>query len=107
MLWPHLRAAYNLARWLLRNDQDAEDVVQESFLKAFQAVASFRGKDPRVWLLSIVRNTALNLIRRRRSEPEVAWNDALPGPIDRGADPEKSMIQESRREQIRAAIEQL
>ncbi len=106
-LWPHLRAAYNLARWLVRNDHDAEEVVQESFLKAFQAVSSFRGTDPRVWLLSIVRNTALNLLRRRRTGPEVAWNDGMPGPVDTGADPEKSLIRESRREQIRAAIEQL
>ena len=46
-MWPHMRAAYNLARWLVRNDQDAEDIVQESFLKAFKARTSFRGAKPR------------------------------------------------------------
>jgi RNA polymerase sigma-70 factor, ECF subfamily len=55
-VWPHMRSAYNLARWLLRNDHDAEDVVQEAFLKAFKAIDGFRGGDARLWTLSIVRN---------------------------------------------------
>src|SRR5919197_162736 len=56
ILWPHLRTAYKFARWLVRNDHDAEDVLQESFVKAFRALESFRGGDSRVWLLTIVRN---------------------------------------------------
>ena len=55
---PHMDAAYNLARWLTRRDQDAEDVVQEAYLRAFQFFGSFRGGDGRTWLLAIVRNTA-------------------------------------------------
>src|SRR5512140_571670 len=66
-MWPHMRAAYNLARWLVRNDQDAEDVVQESFLKAFKAQASFRGTEAKTWMLSIVRNTAMACRRRDKS----------------------------------------
>ena len=66
-MWPHMRAAYNLARWLVRNDQDAEDVVQESFLKAFKAQASFRGTEAKTWMLSIVRNTAMDFRRRDKS----------------------------------------
>ena len=54
---PHLDAAYNLARWLTRNDADAEDVVQEAFLRAFKFFGNFRGGDSRSWLLTIVRNT--------------------------------------------------
>ncbi|HEX9017880.1 MAG TPA: sigma factor, partial [Anaerolineaceae bacterium] len=50
---PHLNAAFNLARWLMNNDQDAEDVVQESFLRAFKYFASFQGGNSRSWLLSI------------------------------------------------------
>ena len=44
-MWPHLRAAYNFARWLLRSNHDAEDIVQESFLKAYKAIDTFRGGD--------------------------------------------------------------
>lgn len=54
---PHLSAAYNLARWLTRNDHDAEDIVQEAYLRAFRFFGSFRGDHGRVWLLGIVRNT--------------------------------------------------
>src|SRR5215467_11677099 len=55
---PHLDASYNLARWLMKNDVDAEDVVQEAFLRALRFRDSFRGGEPRAWLLTIVRNTA-------------------------------------------------
>jgi RNA polymerase sigma factor (sigma-70 family) len=58
-LLPHLGSAYNLARWLTRNDQDAEDVVQEAYLRAFKYFDGFRGADCRPWLLAIVRNTYL------------------------------------------------
>src|SRR4051794_20361269 len=61
-VWPHLRGAYNLARWLTGNQHDAEDVVQESFIKAFRAVDRVRGEDARAWVLAIVRNTALNFL---------------------------------------------
>jgi RNA polymerase sigma-70 factor (ECF subfamily) len=106
-IWPHLRAAYNFARWLVRNDQDAEDIVQESFLKAYKAAGEFRGRDPRVWLLAIVRNTTINLMRRRRSEQTVPWRDELPEPADPAANPEAALISQSRRAQIRAAIQVL
>jgi hypothetical protein len=59
-MWPHMRAAYNLARWLVRNDHDAEDIVQESFMKAYKAQESFRGGESKTWMLSIVRNTAMD-----------------------------------------------
>jgi RNA polymerase sigma-70 factor (ECF subfamily) len=101
---PHLRAAYNFARWLVRNDHDAEDIVQESFMKAFAAADEFRGHDAKVWLFTIVRNTTINLIRRRRSERVVQWQDEMPEPADTAADPEAAMISLSRRERIRAAI---
>ena len=66
-MWPHMRAAYNLARWLMRNDHDAEDVVQESFMKAYEAQESFRGGEAKTWMLSIVRNTAMDFLRRYKS----------------------------------------
>ena len=55
---PHVDAAYRLARWLMRNEHDAEDAVQEASLRAFRYFDTFRGGNPRAWLLSIVRTTA-------------------------------------------------
>ena len=60
----HLDAAHNLARWLLRNEQDAQDVVQESYLRAFRSFAGFRGGNGRAWLLTIVRNTSYTLLKK-------------------------------------------
>jgi RNA polymerase sigma factor (sigma-70 family) len=64
---PHLDAAYNLARWLTRNEADAADVVQESFMRAFKAFNGFRGGDGRAWLLTIVRHTCYTWLRRERA----------------------------------------
>src|SRR5438046_4319986 len=61
---PHLDAAHNLARWLLRNEQDAQDVVQEAYLRAFRSFGGFRGTNGRAWLLTIVRNTAYTLLKK-------------------------------------------
>ena len=63
---PHLDAAYNLARWLVRDDHDARDVVQEAYLRAFKFAAGFRGGDARAWILTIVRNSAFTWLRRNR-----------------------------------------
>jgi RNA polymerase sigma-70 factor (ECF subfamily) len=104
---PHLRAAYNFAKWLVRNDHDAEDIVQESFMKAFAASGEFRGRDTRVWLFTIVRNTTINLLRRRRSERAVQWQEQMPEPADTAPDPESALILDSRRERVRAAIDAL
>src|SRR5579862_3931619 len=58
---PHLDAAYNLARWLVRDAAAAEDVVQEAMLRALTYFAGFKGVNPRAWLLQIVRNAAYSL----------------------------------------------
>ena len=107
VLWPHLRGAYNVARWLSGNDQDAEDIVQESFTKAFQAADGFRGGDVRSWLLAIVRNTALNFVQRRRPKLEVEWSDKVKEPADRAPGAETRLIEQTRRQRVRAAIEAL
>jgi RNA polymerase sigma factor (sigma-70 family) len=88
---PHLDAAYNLARWLTRNDADAQDVVQEAYLRAFKAFAGFRGANGRPWLLAIVRNTCWTWLEQRRdTRLEVPYDDdahgdesAAPGLPDR------------------------
>src|SRR4026208_1365973 len=65
LILPHLDAAYNLARWLTRNDHDAEDVVQEASLRAFKYWAGLSHRDSRSWLLAIVRNTFYTWLRKR------------------------------------------
>ena len=64
---PHLDAAHNLARWLLRNEQDAQDVVQEAYLRAFKSFDGFHGSNGRAWLLAIVRNTSYTLLKKNRA----------------------------------------
>ena len=64
---PHLDSAYNLARWLVRDDHDARDVVQEAYLRAIRFASGFRGGDPRAWILAIVRNTAFTWIKTNRA----------------------------------------
>lgn len=66
-----LDAAHNLARWLMRNDQDAQDVVQESCMKALRAFDSFRGDDFRAWFLAIVRNTSFTWMRRNKDTQDL------------------------------------
>src|SRR5213078_204806 len=64
---PHLDAAHNLAKWLLRNEQDAQDVVQEAYLRAFKSFGGFHGSNGRAWLLTIVRNTSYTLLKKNQA----------------------------------------
>ena len=67
LMLPHLDAAHNFAKWLLRNEQDAQDVVQEAFLRAFKSFGGFHGSNGRAWLLKIVRNTSYTLLKKNRA----------------------------------------
>lgn len=67
MMLPHLDAAHNLAKWLLHNEQDAQDVVQEAYLRAFKSFGGFHGSNGRAWLLTIVRNTSYTLLKKNRA----------------------------------------
>jgi len=68
VILPHLDAAYNLARWLVRNGHDAEDVVQDAYLRAFQYFGTFHGRNARAWLLTIVRNSCLRWLQKNRAQ---------------------------------------
>jgi RNA polymerase sigma-70 factor, ECF subfamily len=72
---PHLNAAYNLARWLLRDDQSAQDVVQEAYLRGLRYFDSFRGEDARPWLLGIVRNCCYTWIKQRGPAEQAEFNE--------------------------------
>jgi RNA polymerase sigma factor (sigma-70 family) len=67
IMLPHMDAAYNLAKWLLHNEQDAQDVVQEAYLRAFKSFGGFHGSNGRAWLLTIVRNTSYTLLKKNRA----------------------------------------
>jgi len=104
---PHLDAAYNLARWLSRNDHDAEDVVQEACLRAFKYWKGFSGRDCRSWLLAIVRNTYYSWLQKQALQPELTEDGEL-GAIDDGAaSPEAVLLQNADREILKAALEDL
>ena len=76
MVLPHFDAAYNLARWLTRNDHDAQDVVQEAVLRAYRFFDGLRG-EPRPWLLAIVRNTFLTRLQINRPADTAGFDDSL------------------------------
>ena len=67
LVLPHIGAGYNLARWLLRNDHDAEDVLQEAMVRAFRFFDGFTGTSPRAWLLTVVRNSAYTFLQQNRA----------------------------------------
>ena len=105
-IWPHLATAYNLARWMVQDHHDAEDIVQESFVKAFQSAGTFRGADIRPWLLTIVRNSAINFLNRNKREKTSSIQDSAE-PVDSAPGPETSVDLARRRELIRDAIGRL
>src|SRR5207244_5875202 len=91
---PHLASAYNLARWLTRNDQDAEDVVQDAYLRAFRFFAGFHGGDSRAWLLAIVRNTCYTWLRQKRAQDlTTQFDEELHGTDCEAANPEPLILQ--------------
>src|SRR5436189_4440514 len=74
---PHLDAAHNLARWLLRNEQDAQDVVQEAYLRAFRSFSGFHGTNGRAWLLTIVRNTSYTFRKKNQAVDFTTFDEKL------------------------------
>ncbi len=105
---PFLPSAYNVARWLTRSDADAEDVVQEAFLRAYRYFDSFRGSDARGWLLAIVRNTGLSWLRANRRRAPEADPIGAPEPADEEAgDPEVELLRRVEGARVRRALEEL
>jgi RNA polymerase sigma-70 factor, ECF subfamily len=111
---PHLDAAYNMARWLTRNDHDAEDVVQEAFMRAMRYFDRLKGDDARPWLLAIVRNTCYTWLQKNRPAELVALEDPdmLEAQVDAsafgmGATPEVIVLQTANRKLVNQALEEL
>jgi len=105
---PHLDAAYNLARWLTRNEHDAEDVVQEAYLRAFEFFAGFYGKDGRGWLLTIVRNTCYTWLRKNRAgDLSTPFDEEIHHEEVASPNPEELLIENADRKHLQDALEEL
>jgi RNA polymerase sigma-70 factor (ECF subfamily) len=108
---PHLDAAFNYARWLTKNDADAEDVVQDAYVRALRFFSSLRGEDARAWLLTIVRNTWYGRFPRRAGSGVTTvvheHADDVENKADASLDPEAQLIQQQAVERVRHALEKL
>src|SRR4029434_1144319 len=105
---PHLDAAYNLARWLTRNGQDAEDAVQEACLRAFRFFGGFRGGDARAWLLKIVRNTCYTQLQNTRPQELAAtFDEEIHSEDDGSMNPEMLLLRSADSQLLTRALEEL
>jgi RNA polymerase sigma factor (sigma-70 family) len=105
---PHLDAAYNLARWLTRNTQDAEDVVQEAYLRAFRFFGGFRGGNARTWLLKIVRNTCYTWLHQNRAQQVTApFDEQVHTDVAESQNPETLLLRKADGQLLNQALEEL
>src|SRR5205823_6299779 len=105
---PHLDAAFNYARWLAKNEADAEDVVQDAYVRALRFFSSLRGNDARAWLLTIVRNTWYGRFSKHdEANRPAVFDETTTDRRDESLDPEAEMMQRQTVDHVREAIEQL
>src|SRR5271170_4257439 len=105
---PHLDSAYNLARWLTHNQHDAQDVVQEAYLRALRFYGGFRGGNVRAWLLQIVRNTCYTWLEENRPKhPTIEFNEQFFGADPRAPDPEQALLRNDNANLLRQTLEEL
>jgi len=106
LVLPHLNSASNLARWMLRNRADSDDVVQEATLRAYRFFENFRGEDARAWLLQIVRNTCYTWLQKNRPSELMAEFDEEVHQCP-SVNPEALATQMGERQRLIAALESL
>jgi RNA polymerase sigma-70 factor (ECF subfamily) len=105
---PHLDAAYNFARWLMRDENEAADAVQDACLRALRFIGSFRGGDGRSWLLAIVRNTCYSPRKQSAGrENETEFDDEIHRPESETANPEALLERSRDSETLRRALQKL
>jgi len=108
LLVTHLDAAYNLARWLVHNESEAEDVVQESYMRAISHFAGFQGGDGRAWLLTIVRNCCYDRLKRKGSSGrDTDFNEAIHSAGRQAPDPEAALLLAERTKLLRKSLAEL
>ena len=104
---PHAAAALRLARTLVRNEADAQDVLQDSFLRAFLHFRGFSGESPRAWLLSIVRNVSFTLWRKHERDDPGELEPMLESEPDPAPSPEAQLLEASDAQHVHAALDRL
>ena len=105
---PHLNAAFNYARWLTRNDADAQDLLQDASVRAFRFFSTFRNDNPRAWLLTIVRNTWYSRVAQQAARPRVTEYDEMADPRpDHHPDPEALLLRQQTVDRVRKAVDSL
>jgi RNA polymerase sigma factor (sigma-70 family) len=108
IILPHLDAAYNLARWLTRNEQDAQDMVQEAYLRAFKFFDAFHGVDGRAWLLTIVRNTCYTWLHQNRAHGITTVFDEETHSVDSDtSNPATLVLRSADHQLLRQALDEL
>jgi RNA polymerase sigma-70 factor (ECF subfamily) len=108
LMLPHLDAAHNLAKWLLRNEEDACDVVQAAYLRAFKSFSGFRGSNGRAWLLTIVRNTSYTLLKKNRgADLTTTFDEEIHASGDESLSPATILEHSEDAELIRQAMDEL
>jgi len=115
MVLPHLDTAYRLARWLVRNEHDAQDLVQEAYLSAFRAFDSFHGEHGKPWILTIVRHTCYHWLNHRKGQPPAEVFDETLHSLDEtnrsvgqsNNDPESWLLRDESRRLVHQALEKL
>jgi len=104
----YLDAAYNLARWLMRDETDAEDVVQDAYVRAIRHYAGLRGGDGRAWFLAIVRNRCYDRLRQRGAEDAHAdFDEAIHSLQVQAPNPETALLRAERGELVRRALSEM
>jgi len=109
-IMPHLNAAYNLARWLTRNSDDAEDLVQEACLRAFRSFETFRGRDSnagRAWLLTVVRNTCHTWLRGKGGEHVTEFDERIHSAPEASANAESFLLNQAALASLNHCLEAL
>ena len=105
---PHLGAAHNLARWLVHGSDDAEDVVQEAYLRAFRYFGTFRGGSPRAWLLKVVRTTAITSFQKNRAQQlATEFNEEIHSAGCEAVNPETLLLQRADTQLLEQAMNDL
>ena len=112
LVLPHVNSAFNVARWLTRNDQDAQDVLQEAYLRAFKFFPGFRGEDARAWLLAIVRNTFYTWYQQKRGQtPDIAFDEEVhsleTSAAHQDGNPESILMRSESQKRVRSALQSL